>query len=265
MNNTQSEKIVITIEGPIGVGKSTFCDILCKNWDDCEIVPEPVELWKELKNTDGKNILDTFYTDIKRYAYTFQNVACITRMMKIEQTFKKSSKKYIFLDRSLATDKNVFEKMLYDSGMINELEHQAYNLWYDFYWQHVRDINKTKTIHIYLKCDANICKERIKKRGREEEVGITLEYLQDLNKYHDAWLIDGSDSLNTIIIDCNEDFESNPEKQKEMIFKIIKKINEIYSNTIQLDIENKSIKNKIEIENSSLLSEKDILVDIITN
>lgn len=230
MNKITTEKIIITIEGPIGVGKSTFSEIIRKNWDDSVIVPEPVDLWKDLKNSDGKNMLDTFYTDIKRYAYTFQNVACITRMMKMEQTFKDSSCKYIFLDRSLATDKNVFEKMLYDSGMINELEHQAYNLWCDFYWKYVRDNTKTKPIHIYLKCDADICKERIIKRGREEEANITLEYLQDLNKYHDAWLIDSNDKLNTIVIDCNEDFESNPQKQKDMIQQIIQKVNEIYSN-----------------------------------
>ena len=229
MNPIINDKIVITIEGPIGVGKSTFSQILKSNWENSEIVPEPVDLWKNLINSDGKNMLDTFYTDIKRYAYTFQNVACITRMMKMEETFKTSESKYIFLDRSLATDKHVFEKMLYDSGMINELEHQAYNLWYDFYWKYVRDNSKLKQIHIYLKCDAKICKERIGKRGREEEANISLEYLQDLNKYHDEWLLNGleSDQSNTIVIDCNEDFESDTEKQKEMILKIRKKVNEI--------------------------------------
>ncbi len=164
-------------------------------------------------------------------------------MMKMEETFRTSDSQYIFLDRSLATDKNVFEKMLYDSKMIDELEHQAYNLWCDFYWKYVRDNSKSKPIHIYLKCDAEICKQRIAKRGREEEASISLEYLQDLNKYHDAWLIDGADSANTIVIDCNEDFESNPDKQKEMISKIREKVNQIYKE--QNETINNSIKSKI--------------------
>lgn len=256
MNNI-NEKIVITIEGPIGVGKSTFSNILKLNWENCEIVPEPVDMWKQLINSDGKNMLDTFYSDIKRYAYTFQNVACISRMMKMEETFRSSNSKYIFLDRSLATDKNVFEKMLYDSKMINELEHQAYNLWCDFYWNYVRDNSQMKPIHIYLKCDASICKQRIAKRGREEEAGISLEYLEDLNKYHDAWLLDGSDKDNTIVIDCNEDFESNLEKQKEMILKIKIKVNEIFQKSL---VQTDSIKSKIEIElensNSSIQIEE---------
>ena len=51
--------------------------------------------------------------------------------------------------------------------------------------------------------------------------------IQDLNKYHDAWLINGleSDQSNTIVIDCNEDFESDADKQREMIEKKINKNN----------------------------------------
>ncbi len=257
MNHNTNGKIVITIEGPIGVGKSTFSGILANNWENCKIVPEPVDLWKNLVNSDGKNMLDTFYTDIKRWSYTFQNVACITRMMKMEETFRTSESQYIFLDRSLATDKNVFEKMLYDSKMIDELEHQAYNLWCDFYWKYVRDNSKSKPIHIYLKCDAEICKQRIAKRGREEEASISLEYLQDLNKYHDAWLIDGADSSNTIVIDCNEDFESNPDKQKEMILKIKEKVNEIYNEQNNLTDPIDSIKSKIiKIESDDVTMEE---------
>ncbi len=224
-----NERIIISIEGNIGVGKSTFVEkVLKANWGNCEIVPEPIDLWNQITDESGRNILHTFYSDIKRYAYSFQNVACITRMMKMEETFRNSPNKYIFLDRSLATDANVFEKMLFDSGMMTEQEHKMYLLWYDFYWKYVRDRNTNKSIHIYLKCDAEICLQRIQKRGRDEEKGITIEYLNDLNKYHDAWLNSGTE--NAIVIDCNEDFEHNPEKQIEMIQTIRKRLDEIIGN-----------------------------------
>jgi deoxyadenosine/deoxycytidine kinase len=223
-----NEKIIITIEGNIGVGKSTFINILKKNWDDCEVVSEPVDMWLKLVNDDGKNMLDTFYSDINRWAYSFQNTACITRMMKIEETLRTSPNKYIFLDRSLETDYNVFEKMLFDSNMINKLEHEMYLLWYNFYWNYVRNKNSNKSIHIYLKCDADIALDRIKKRGRIEENSISIEYLNDLNKYHDNWLLTCSD--NVIIIDCNEDFENNIDKQQVMMQLIKDKLNEIMIN-----------------------------------
>ena len=74
--------IIISIEGNIGVGKSTFIEILKSNWEDCEIITEPVDMWKTIVNSDGKNILQTFYEDIPRWAYSFKNIAFITRMIK---------------------------------------------------------------------------------------------------------------------------------------------------------------------------------------
>jgi thymidine kinase/deoxynucleoside kinase len=213
---------IISIEGNIGVGKSTFIEkVLINNFDNCEKVSEPVEIWKTLTDENDKNILELFYNDKKRWAYSFQNIACITRMMKIEEMIRTNDKKYIFLDRSLGTDYNVFEKMLYDSGEISEIEHKMYNLWCSFYTNYVRDNNKI--IYIYLKCDPKISLERINKRNRTEEKLITIDYLEKLNEYHDKWLLNLEDNI--IILDCNDDFENNLEKQAEMVTAIKDKLN----------------------------------------
>lgn len=241
-----SDKIIVSVEGNIGVGKSTFIDILKTKWDcegGCEVVPEPVDLWKNLVNTDGKNILQTFYEDIPRWAYSFQNVACITRMMKMEESIRNSGSKYIFLDRSLGTDKNVFEAMLHDQGQLNELEHQMYNLWCDFYHQYVR--SQSNQIYIYLKASPETCASRIKKRGRVEEETIGLDYLKGLNDYHDSWLLT---EPNVVVIDCEEEFENDTNKHNWMINQIKSKLDLITS-------ENKN-KNKIEIETESVADNK---------
>ena len=213
---------IISIEGNIGAGKSTFVNLLKHNVANCEVVDEPVEMWKEIRDTDGTNILQKFYDDIPRWAYSFQNLTCITRMMKIEDTIRNSTAEYIFLDRSLGTDCNIFEKMLYDSGKISEIEHQMYNLWCDFYQKFVR--SDTNNIIIYLRCDPETSLARIKKRGRVEEQHITLDYLSDLHRYHEKWLIDNPTS-NVIVIDSDNDFENNLEYQKEIIDAIMTQIN----------------------------------------
>lgn len=141
-------------------------------------------------------------------------------MMCIEDHIRESTCKYLFLDRSLGTDKFIFEKMLYDCGDISLIEHKMYNLWCDFYSKYVRSF-KNELI-IYLKCDTNTAYERIKKRGRVEEQNIQYEYLDQITKYHDEWLNKKDDNI--IIIDCNKDFEHDLDYQNEIIERINEKI-----------------------------------------
>ena len=49
-----------------------------------QAVPEPIDKWQ---NVDGKgaNMLDEFYTNPKRFAYTFQNYVFVTRVMQVRE------------------------------------------------------------------------------------------------------------------------------------------------------------------------------------
>jgi deoxyadenosine/deoxycytidine kinase len=137
--------------------------------------------------------------------------------MKIQDAIQ-SDKNIVFLDRSLGTDKNVFEKMLYDDNLITDIEHNMYNVWSNFYQKYVNNMISWK--YIYLHCNPLISFERIKKRGREEEKNINLEYLEKLHKYHEEWLLN---TPGVLIIDCDKDFESDLLYQKEIINKIKEK------------------------------------------
>ena len=41
---------------------------------------------------------------------------------------------------------------------------------------------------IYLRCDPRVCSERIKKRNREGEEEIPLEYLTNVHERHEEWI-----------------------------------------------------------------------------
>jgi deoxyadenosine/deoxycytidine kinase len=177
--------------------------------------------------------------------------------MKIEETIRESHAKYIFLDRSLGTDKNVFEKMLYDSKQISDIEHNMYNLWCDFYYKYVRP--EFENIVIYLRCDPQIAYSRIKKRGRSEEQNISLEYLNDLHKYHENWLMQKKDNrLNVIVVDCNKDFEFDKEYQNQVINQIVNQINQIKNNC-------KNMQNMCSIKNKIYVEENDKDIDCENN
>lgn len=206
-------KAVICIEGNIGVGKSTFSRLINEYIKSSEIVNEPIEEWFKMIDThSNKNILQLFYDDKHRWSYTFQNMAYLTRMMKIENVLRTTQQDYIFLDRSLNTDRNVFEKLLYDTGYISDLEHTIYKQWYNFYNDYVKSNTIEKTI--YLKASPLSCYERIKFRGRHEENNISMDYLQQLHQYHEQWL---NNADNVLTINCDQDFEHNIDYQQYII------------------------------------------------
>ena len=46
-----------------------------------QVIPEPVDRWQNLDG--GGNILDAYYKEPERYAYTFQNFVFLSRCQKV--------------------------------------------------------------------------------------------------------------------------------------------------------------------------------------
>lgn len=204
---TDSRKIIISLEGNIGAGKSTLLNILKNKFSEkIFFIDEPVNEWTEMVDNNGKNLLQTFYTDMTRWSYTFQNIAYITRMNRLLDALE-SDKKIIIMDRSLDGDKNTFTLMLEQDGHINKLEMSAYNKWVDMF--NKRFGSNILTKHIYLSCEPEVAHSRINKRARNGEGGIPLEYLTRLHQCHNNWLVSRD---NVLIIDVNNDFIEDIQK-----------------------------------------------------
>ena len=229
-NTNNIKKVLASFEGNIAVGKTTFLHKFEQKLKALHIdfLEEPVKKWSSIKNEKNEGLLEVFYKNMKRWSYTFQNAAYITRMQDIVKTILRSNKKYIFTDRSLQCDKNVFAKMLYDDKKIDMLEWNTYNTWNNLF----DDIfYGGKYNIIYLRCDPKIAYERMKTRGRNAEKEIPLEYFKSLHEYHDNWLINIKDKdiskYNILILNCNEDFEHNEKKFNDMFDKTMKFIQNI--------------------------------------
>ena len=215
--------IIISVDGNIGSGKSTLLNILkdeLKNNKNIIFLQEPVSEWLQI--SDGKtNILNEFYNDKKRWSYTFQNLAFITRIkllsdaVKNNITFPFNKRKVIITERSTETDKHIFAKMLYDEKNISDLEFKIYNYWYT-------NLNKNFIVNniIYLRTTPIDAFNRIKKRSREEELDIPISYIQNVHRYHDEWLVNESNNCNVCYLDGSENF-INIEKNKKKIVKSI--------------------------------------------
>lgn len=208
---------LISIEGNIGSGKSTILKLLKLKSDDSVIfIDEPVSEWQTIENSSGKNILELFYENKEKYSFTFQILAYITRLRKVLDVIKNSKDKVVIMERSIYTDKFVFAKMLYDGGFIKEIEWKTYNYWFDTF----KDTTKLNGI-IYVNTEPEICFERIKKRNRDGESNIELEYLKECHKNHVDWI--DNETINVLRINGNQEFENNIDIETAIVSDINQK------------------------------------------
>ena len=176
--------ILLSIEGNIGAGKSTLLKSI-PDYPWLIKVQEPVDLWSHIADAGGETILAKFYKDPAKYAFAFQILAYSTRLSIIRNVIKENpAAKVILCERSLETDRFVFAKMLYDDGKIDDVSYQIYQNLFD---TNPLEIPLSGVLHLDI--DAEICDSRIKKRAREGEDGIPLEYLEACERYHRDWLL----------------------------------------------------------------------------
>ena len=192
---------VISIEGNIGSGKSTILNILKSKLSDVIFIDEPVDEWFKIKDNNNKNMLELFYNNKNKYSFVFQITAYITRLRKLIEILKDNNDKIIICERSIYTDKYVFAKMLYQDKFINDIEWNSYNYWFDTF----KEISKLDGI-IYVNTKPDICFDRIKKRNRNGESNISLDYLNNCHQKHLDWI---SKESNVLEIDGNQEFENN--------------------------------------------------------
>jgi deoxyadenosine/deoxycytidine kinase len=86
MSNYQEYK-VFSIEGNIGAGKSTLIELLkdkLVNDENIIFVSEPLDMWQNIQDNNGVNMLTKFYENQDKYAFPFQVMAFATRLLKMK-------------------------------------------------------------------------------------------------------------------------------------------------------------------------------------
>jgi deoxyadenosine/deoxycytidine kinase len=96
---------------------------------------------------------------------------------------------------------------------MSESEHEIFKALYKSF-EHMSPINNVKVI--YLRCDPQICHQRIAQRKRPEESEISIEYLQMLHDKHEKW-IESYEPSQVLILDATNDFCSNDELLNAMV------------------------------------------------
>lgn len=224
---------LISLDGVPGAGKSVLLKELQRKFSNSIkmniiCLQEPVDEWSNLKDCKGNTLFNLYYQNQKRYALAFQLQVLHTRFALLERTIKENPNSLIITERDITSDYEIFTKMLYDSGMFEEIEFRLYEQLYNNYKERLDKLCMNSRFRIYLTTSAKKSFERMKRRGRSEEKQVSLEYLEKVEKYHkNTFLEKESESENEnksiMLLDGEQDWSELPEEKFKKIKVFVEK------------------------------------------
>ncbi|MFA5998608.1 MAG: deoxynucleoside kinase [Candidatus Babeliales bacterium] len=217
----------IFVEGNVGVGKSTFLNFI-KQHINVHVIYEPNNLWQDV---EGHNLLEQFFLDGSRWAYTLQSYILLTRVDQLLHADEQDSGRAIrFVERSIYSGRYCFAQVAKEIGTMNGLEWCLYKKSWDRESARIQQQSSGLQPQgsqpqgfIYLRTPAEVCYKRIMSRGRFEEKPISLDYLKALEEKYDDWFIHkkGVDehvlSLPQLILDNSLDLLTDKDMQEHYL------------------------------------------------
>jgi len=193
--------MLLSIEGPIGVGKTSLTKIISENFKDLNFIRV-----YELSSKNG--YLDRFYSDIERYAFPTQIEFLVNRFKQWEKI--QNSKENIVCDYFFFKDE-IFAQMNLKGEDI-----KLYNRIFNLMRHHIRPPDYL----IYLTASPSTLLERIRKRGRSFETLMTLDYLTSLRKFYEDYLANYKTSPVLKTDTDSLDYVNKKEDQQHILSKI---------------------------------------------
>lgn len=165
-------KRLIVVAGNIGAGKTSLTERLGSRlgWETA------------FESVSDNPYLPDFYADMRSWSFHLQ-IFFLGHRADQYLDLAKSSQSAI-LDRSIYEDAYIFARALHHMGNIDERDYLAYRRVFDLLVSTLPAPN----LLIYLKAPVSILMERIRRRGRDIESGITEEYLRLLDSFYDDWM-----------------------------------------------------------------------------
>lgn len=157
----------ITVEGPIGVGKTSLSKIVAETFE--------FHLLKEI--VDENPFLNKFYEDIDEWSFQTEMFFLCNRYKQLTDI-----KKHILADNhSVVADYHIFKNLIFAKRTLQPTE---YNKYEEIYRILTADMPKPNMV-IYLDASVDTLMKRIAMRGRDFEQMITRDYMEQLvEDYH---------------------------------------------------------------------------------
>lgn len=194
---------MILLEGQIGAGKTALGEIL-----EEELA---VPLFRELEDPVTDTLLDRYYRDKRRWAYTMQTHFLSHRFRMIREVVRRGGG---IMDRSIYGDR-IFARMLADAGYMDQEEFATYT----GLLEGILEETPPPRLLVYLNCSVDAARERIRRRNRGLEPEIPREYLEDLNQRYLDWY-ETYDISPKILLETEQYQPGEPEQTAPVIERI---------------------------------------------
>jgi len=165
-------KHLVVVAGNIGVGKTSLT----------ERIGSRLGWWTGYESVTDNPYLADFYGDMRTWSFHLQIFFLGHRADQyLEAAHDPRS---AILDRSIFEDFYIFARALHHMGDLGERDYLSYRRLFEIVVQGLPRPN----LLIYLKAPVNTLMDRIRRRARNIETGISMEYLSLLDSFYDEWL-----------------------------------------------------------------------------
>lgn len=201
-------KHLVVVAGNIGVGKTSLTERMGDRFG-----------WRtDFESVADNPYLSDFYANMRTWSFHLQIFFLGHRAeqyLKVAQDARSA-----ILDRSIYEDAYIFARALHHLDNLSERDYQAYNRLFGL----VVESLPRPDLLIYLKAPVEVLMERIQRRARDMETGITAEYLKLLDSFYDEWL-NSFDLCPVLTIRTDDlDYVHQPEALEIVTQRILKQL-----------------------------------------
>lgn len=199
----------ITVEGPIGVGKTSLSKAVADQLS--------YHLLKEI--VDENPFLGKFYEDIDEWSFQ-------TEMFFLCNRYKQLSDINNILEKQgpVVADYHIFKNLIFAKRTLKASEYEKYEAIYKLL---TADMPKPNMV-VYLHASVDTLMKRIAMRGREFEKNITRDYMEQLaSDYHEfiGHFVNMHPEIPVIQLNGDElDFVQNPEDLQAILQLVEEKL-----------------------------------------
>ncbi|MDD5370010.1 MAG: deoxynucleoside kinase [Anaerolineaceae bacterium] len=165
-------KRLILVAGNIGSGKTSLTERIGERLGWCTAY----------ESVADNPYLPDFYEDMRKWSFHLQIYFLGHRAQQHLDLWQDP--RSAIIDRSIYEDAYIFARALNHMGNLSDLDYHSYRRVFELIVTNL----PAPSLLVYLKAPVAVLVDRIRRRARNIESGISSEYLELLDSFYDDWM-----------------------------------------------------------------------------